>query len=58
MLLKFFYYDEELQIYIDRSTKKVQYLERKAYCTKILLMSLVCLLAVIIVIMLFNKMLG
>ena len=57
-LLKFFYYDEELNCYIDKSTNKVAYLERKTMTKKILLVTLAVLLAVICGISLLLKLFG
>ena len=57
-LLKFFYYDDELKIYIDKATGKVSYLERKTYCRKILLIVLMVTLGVLLAVMIVLKMFG
>jgi len=58
ILSKLYFYDEELKVYIDKATDKVSYLERKTYMKKILLASLVFLLAILVIVLLFLKMLG
>ena len=57
-LLKLFYFDEELSVYIDKATSKVSYLERKTYIKKVLLVVLVLLLGLTCVILLLLKMFG
>ena len=46
-MLKFFFYDEELKVFIDKATNKVQYLEHKVFIKKILMFTLIVLLAII-----------
>ena len=58
LLNKFFFYDDELKVYIDRANAKVQYLERKVYIKKILLFILVVVLGLCAVTMLLLKMIN
>ena len=57
ILNKLFYYDENLQVYIDKAKDKVSYLEKKVYTKKILLFVLILLLGLVAVILLLLKML-
>ena len=55
LLLKFFYYDENLKVYIDKAKDKVTYLERKTYTKKIMLSVLIVVLALIALTLLLLK---
>ena len=57
-LLKFFYYDEELNVYIDKSTNKVAYLEKKTWTKKCLMITLAVALALICAVSLLLKLFG
>ena len=53
-----FYYDEDLQVHINKANDKVQYLARKTLKKKILLFILICLLGIIFACCLIFKMFG
>ena len=57
-LNELFFYDDELNIYINKSTGNVVYLEAKLYCRKIIMFVLIFCLAVICIICLVSKLTG
>lgn len=58
ILHKLFFYDDELNVYIEKATDKVKYLERKVWQKKVLLFTLIVALGVIIAISLLMKLLN
>ena len=57
-LAELFFYDDELNIYINKSTGNVVYLEAKIYMRKIIMFTLIFCLFVIAVICLVSKLTG
>ena len=57
-LEELFFYDDELNIYIDKSTGNVRFLEAKIYLRKILMFILIVCLGLICIVSLIMKLTG